>query len=337
MTKPKILRNITEEHWIDLFDAATQADIARDFDLVTPVQREKLDPAEISRLLPGCVGVMTCWGSVPLTAERLAAAPDLKVIAHGAGTVKGMIDPAAWQRGIVVTSMAHLLAKAVAEMTLAMIFDGLRLVSRLDRLSRRHPGDFAQARIDFRQFGRLVGANVGLVSASLVGRETLALLKPFDVTLRIFDPFLSAAAAQQLGAQKVELDELFTRSDIVSIHAPLLPATVNLITGKHLALLPEHAVFVNTSRGAIVNHADLLAELRRGRIHACLDVFDPEPLPADSPFYTLENVTLTPHVAGSNRAMRKAQGRQAYLDVKAVLEGRAPANPVLFERLATLA
>ncbi|HTL51973.1 MAG TPA: hydroxyacid dehydrogenase [Planctomycetota bacterium] len=337
MSKPRVLRNVMEQHWHDLFDAETQAAMARDFDLVTPAQTTKLDPAEITRLLADCEGMITCWGSVPLTPERLAAAPKLRAVAHGAGTVKGMIDPAAWQRGVVVCSMAPVLAIAVAEMTMALIFDGLRLTSRLDRQLRRANGDFSKFPRDYSLFGRLVEANVGIVSASLVGKEAIKLLTPFRPKLRIYDPFLSDAGAKALGAERVELDELFRKSEIVSVHTPLLPATINLITGKHLALMPEKAVLVNTSRGPIINHADLLAELKKGRIHAGLDVTDPEPLPPDSPFYQLENVTLTPHVAGANRAMRKEQGRQSWLNLKAALEGSPAPYAVSFERLATLA
>lgn len=337
MSKPRVLRNVTDQHWGDLFETDVQAALARDFDLVVPKKTAPLDPDEITRLVCDCEGVLTCWNSVPLTAERIAAAKKLKVVCHAAGTVKGMVAPEAWQRGVTVCSQASVLAIAVAEMTLALIFDGLRQISRLDRSLRKHPGDFKASRLDFNNYGRLCEANIGLVSASLVGKETLKLLKPFNPTLRIYDPFLPDAAAKELGVQKVELEELFRKSEIVSVHAPLLPATENLITGKLLALLPQYAVFVNTARGKIVNHDDLLAELKKGRFHACLDVSEPEPLPAGSEFYRLENVTLTPHVAGSNRLMRKMQGRQSYLDMKAALAGETPSNKVLFEKLATMA
>ena len=140
---------------------------------------------------------------------------------------------------------------------------------------------------------------VGLVGASYVGRRVLELLAPFDFELLLADPTLDGAEARALGAELVELDELLARSDVTSLHAPLLPTTRGLVDARRLALMPDGATLVNTARGAIVDGPALEAELVSGRLHAVIDTTDPEVLPPESPLYALENVLLTPHLAGS--------------------------------------
>jgi phosphoglycerate dehydrogenase-like enzyme len=140
---------------------------------------------------------------------------------------------------------------------------------------------------------------VGIVGASHIGRRVLTLLRPFDLDALVFDPFLDAAGAAALGATDVPLDELLVRSDVVSLHAPSLPETRHLLDARRLALMRDGATLVNTARGALVETEALVRELVSGRIDAVLDTTEPEILPAESPLYTLPNVFLTPHVAGS--------------------------------------
>jgi len=127
----------------------------------------------------------------------------------------------------------------------------------------------------------------------------IKLLKPFDVKILIYDPYLSEYDAGALGVEKVSLEDLFARSDIVTVHAPSLPETWGMINQRHLKLLRDGAVLINTARGKIIDHDALLEECRSGRITVALDVTDPEPLPSDSPFRDLSNVIITPHMAGA--------------------------------------
>src|SRR5262249_38303951 len=142
----------------------------------------------------------------------------------------------------------------------------------------------------------LRGAVVGLVSASTVGREVIRLLQPFDVTILLYDPYLTDADVRSLGVTKGSLDELFGRSEIVSLHAPSIPATRHMIGAEQLRRLRDGALLINTSRGSVIDHDALVAEARAGRIRVLLDVTDPEPLPLDHPLRALPNVQLTPHV-----------------------------------------
>jgi phosphoglycerate dehydrogenase-like enzyme len=145
----------------------------------------------------------------------------------------------------------------------------------------------------------LMGSTVGIVSASKVGRNVIELLKPFKVDILVYDPYLSDWDAGRLGVKKADLDDLFVKSDFVTLHAPSIPQTRHIIGEKQLKLLRDGAVLINTSRGSVIDHSALLAEAQTGRIFVALDVTDPEPLPPDSPFRKLNNVILTPHVSGA--------------------------------------
>jgi phosphoglycerate dehydrogenase-like enzyme len=136
------------------------------------------------------------------------------------------------------------------------------------------------------------------------------LLKAYDLKLYGTDPYVSHAEARQLGVQLVSLDELFRTCDVVSVHTPLLPETAGLITGAHLASMKTGGVFVNTARGEIIREAEMIQVLmQRPDLQAVLDVATKEPPDEDSPLYTLPNVMLTPHIAGSVGEECRRMGR----------------------------
>lgn len=132
-----------------------------------------------------------------------------------------------------------------------------------------------------------------------MGRRLLELLRPLDLVVSLTDPFVEPAQAAELGVTLQPLDDLLRGSDIVSLHAPDLPQTYRMLDRRRLALIPDGATLINTSRGALVDPDALTDELVSGRLSAVLDVTEPEPLPADSPLHHLPNVFLTPHIAGS--------------------------------------
>ncbi|MBH5333513.1 hydroxyacid dehydrogenase [Streptomyces pactum] len=240
--------------------------------------------------------LVTGWGCTPLTEEVLAGLPRLRAVLHAAGSVKGHVTAACWDRGLLVSSAAGANAVPVAEFTLGAILlcgkDALRMRARY-AASHRLP--------DPAETGRLgnLGRRVGIVGASRIGRRVIELLRPFDVEVAVYDPYLPRPEARALGVRPLPLDELVATSEVLSLHAPLLPGTRHLLDARRLALLPDGAALVNTARGALVDTAALTRELVSGRISAVLDVTDPEPLPAGSPLHHLPNVLLTPHIAGA--------------------------------------
>ncbi|MDD4745623.1 MAG: hydroxyacid dehydrogenase [Eubacteriales bacterium] len=248
----------------------------------------------------------TCWGTPVLSEDVLAHAPDLKVILHGAGTPKAIVSDAVWLRGIRVATAAPVIAIDVAESALGGMIYCLKHFGDYDRLMREgrwkktagSVSDVDALKPKLKRLNRYL--TVGIVGASHVGKNMIRFLKPFGVRILLYDPTLSEDMARELDAEPVSLETLMRRCDVVSVHAPQLPVTRGLITAGLLALMPDGAVFVNTSRGSIVDQKALLAELKSGRISAYLDVYEQEPLPADSALHLLDNVLLTPHISGGH-------------------------------------
>lgn len=294
-----------------------------------------LDPQEVltefdsrrARDLLGQAEVMiTSWGCPRIDHRVLQMAPALRAVFHAAGTVKSHLTDEVWERGIRVVSAADAGAVPVAEFTLAAIlFANKRVLASSRMYCAEHSLD-VRARLP-RNTGN-VDRRVGLIGASRVGRRVAALLEPFDLTVIMADPYLDPEDAARMGVEVVPLEELLRSCDVVSLHAPSTPATRHMIGREELRLIKDGATLINTARGALVDQDALVDELVTGRLDAVLDVTDPEPLPADSPLYTLPNVLLTPHVSG---AFNPAEaGRQLDL-VIAELERYLGGLPLMHE------
>jgi len=262
------------------------------------VAHELADPApEVAAALAEAEVLLTCWGAPPLTGRVLDAAPRLRAVVHAAGSVKHHLTDACWERGLAVSSAAAVNALPVAEYTLAAIlFANKRVLHAAHRYrGLRAPHDWHRELGAAGNYRR----TVGVIGASRIGRRVIELLRPFDLRVLLHDPWVTDAEAARLGVRPVPLDALCAGSDVVTVHAPELPATRHLLGARELALLPDGATLVNTARGSLVDTTALLPELVSGRLHAVLDVTEPELPPAGSPLYELPNVLLTPHVAGS--------------------------------------
>lgn len=263
---PDVLSRLRETVEID------PALIAEDF--TDPRVREVLAEVEV---------LVTGWGCPRIDETVLEAAPKLRAVLHSAGSVKGFVAPAVWERGIAVSTAAAANALPVAEYTLAMILlAGKDILGRRDRLraERVSPGWGFVPGIGNH------GRRVGVIGASRIGRRVIELLSPFDLRVSLTDPYVDEAGAAALGVPLLPLDDLLRTSDIVTVHAPDTPETHRLLDRRALSLMPDGAVLINTARGALVDHDALIDELRAGRLSAILDVTDPEPLPADSPSST---------------------------------------------------
>ncbi|MFJ6635555.1 hydroxyacid dehydrogenase [Streptomyces sp. NPDC091376] len=271
--------------------------------------------------------LLTCWGVTPLDERVLDAAPRLRAVVHAAGSVKHHITQACWDRGIVVTSAAAANALPVAEYTLAAIlFANKRVLHSRRRYHQlRASHDWREELHDAGNYGR----TVGVVGASRIGRRVIELLRPFDLRVLLYDPYTDAAEAARLGAEAVTLDGLCLRSDVVTVHAPEIPATRHMFDARRLALMPDGATLINTARGSLVDTDALLPELVSGRLGAVLDVTEPDVPPADSPLYDLPNVLLTPHVAGSLGQELHRMADLALDEVERYALGRPFADPVV--------
>jgi phosphoglycerate dehydrogenase-like enzyme len=295
---PKALERLSQS--VDILD------VRRICDFHDPAVKDQLEQADI---------LLTGWGCPEIGVRELALMPHLRLISHAAGTVKYFLSQTVFERGITVCSAAEANAQPVAEFTLAMI---LLAGKRTFDFRRMYEKDRERENVEYlksQAIGNL-GLTVGIVGASRIGRRVINLLQPFDLDRTLFDPFLSAAEAEKLGVRSVPLDELMAVSDVISLHAPSLPQTRHMIGADALARMKDGATLINTARGALVDEAALLAELKTGRIEAVIDVTDPEVPPQDSPFYSLPNVFLTPHIAGAVGLERARLGDMAIAEIE---------------------
>lgn len=278
--------------------------------------------------------LITGWGCPHLDADVLAAAPKLRTVLHAAGSVRSLVGEALWEGGLTVSSAVTGNALPVAEYTLAMILlAGKDTFAHRERFRDTHTYPSTYETADTGNLGR----RVGVIGASRVGRRLLELLRPFDLAVALYDPYVDAAEAASLGAEPLSLEDLLRRSDIVSLHAPDIPETHRMLDREKLALIKDGGVVINTSRGALVDPVALTDELVSGRLSAVLDVTEPEPLPAGSPLYTLPNVLLTPHIAGSLGNELERLGRIVVDELERLGAGLPPAHEVRHADLARVA
>jgi phosphoglycerate dehydrogenase-like enzyme len=262
------------------------------------------DKVALSKALRGKELLFTTWGMQSLDDAFLSEASDLKAVFYAAGSVRGFVTNAVWQRDLILCSAWAANAIPVAETSFALITLGLKrffahAASYSCPENKRHlhiPG--------------LYGSTVGLIGLGMIGKRVRQMLNAIDVNVVAYDPYLPGEIARKLDVELVSLEDLFAHSDVVSLHAPNIPATRQMLKGFHFTKMKEGAVFINTARGALIDEPAMVEVLRqRPDIWAILDVTHPEPPEEGSPLFTLPNVILTPHIAGSmnNECRRMAQ------------------------------
>ena len=279
--------------------------------------------------------LFTGWDAPRLDAELLARMPRLRAVFYGAGSIRPIASDALWERRIIVASAAALNAQPVVEFTLGAIL--------LSFKRAWHHSRWVRAERSYDPLRTLPvptgwGATIGLVSLGLIGRRVAEQLRNYHVRVLAHDPLLSAEQCTELGVEAVSLAEIFERSDIISLHTPLLPETTGLIDAGLLARLRPGATLINTARGGLIREADLVEVLQaRSDVQAILDVTDPEPPLRDSPLYDLPNVFLTPHIAGSIGVECRRMGRAMVEEFHRYARGEPLKYTVTREQLARMA
>lgn len=334
--RPKLAFAMAADKTRHVFDAEALARLARGCDIVRAQPLEELSSPEARAILGQIDILVTGWGCPMISEDVIRSAPNLKLIAHAAGTVKFTVAPAVYEAGVRVTHAADANAVPVAEFTLASIIFANKRVFELRDRYRADPARRSSYALMDEPIGNY-HRTIGLVGASRIGRKVARMLEGFDFTVLISDPFVQQGDPITANAELVDLDSLMARSDVVSIHAPSLPSTRAMIGAKQLRLMKDGAALINTARGALVDEAALIAELMTGRIHAVIDVTDPEIPASGSPLYSLPNVFLTPHVAGAVGAERLRLGQMAIEEIERFVAGERlefEVEPALLERLA---
>lgn len=243
-------------------------------------------------LIEGADVLLTSWGVPHLGKELWADGNGPKAVAHAAGSVKRVVDPAIFEQGVAVFSAGSRIAWSVGEYCLAAILTLTRRLPRYEQAMRA--GGWKQTAFRGHE---LAGATVGIIGAGSTARALITLLKPFGCDLVVYDPYLTPERADDLGVRIASLEET-ARSRILSIHVPNVPETKGMVSRALIEQLPDDAIVVNSSRGPAIDQQALLDHVVDGRLYAALDVYDPEPPSFGATILEAPNLLLTPHIGG---------------------------------------
>ena len=332
MPKLKALYLLNEAAFDVIYGPDERADVAELVDVIAPLQTAR-NVADDPAILADVDVILSGWGMPTMDEAFLAAAPNLKAVFYGAGSIKKIVTDAFWARRIPITSAYAANAVPVIEYTLAQILLSLKRTWHY-MFAIRAQGQY----IPRTPVPGAYGSTVGLISLGMIGSGVAQKLQQFDVHVIAYDPFVTPARAAALGVELCSLEDVFRRADVVSLHAPWLDETVGMIQGDHFAAMKPDATFINTARGAIVREDEMIAVLQsRPDLWALLDVTYPEPPIPGSPLYTLPNVVLTPHIAGSLDNECRRMGRLAVEDLRKFVNGEALTWEIGREQAAIMA
>ena len=294
---------------------------------------QKADVLENPKRFSDVEAVFSTWGMPCFSEEEIKAClPSLKAVFYAAGTVQAFARPFL-ACGVRVFSAWAANGIPVAEYTVAQIILANKGFFQTARCVTR-----AEAEAVSKNFLGNYGAKVGIIGAGMIGKLVIQMLKAYRLQVSVFDPFLTEEEATRLGVTKCSLETLFSECNVVSNHLANNTETKGMLTYQHFSAMPKYATFINTGRGAQVVERDLIAVLKaRADLTAILDVTDPEPPDAGSPFYSLPNCILTPHIAGSIGNEVRRMGEFMREEARAFSQNSPCRYEVTLEMLKTMA
>ena len=290
--------------------------------------RDAMPEATLQNWLSDAEGLL-CALSSPITESVMHTAKQLRVISTISVGVDHIDLNAATRAGIPVGHTPGVLVDSTADLALGLMIALTRRIPEADRWMRS--GQWSQGwQSDLLLGTDLSDSTVGVVGLGPIGEATVRRLRAFGCRILAWNRSLKEIE----GVEIVPLDEVFARSDIVTLHTALTAETTHIASRSRLASMPTGAALINTGRGLLVDEKALLEELEAGRLKAGLDVFEVEPLPSDHPFLSLNNVVLLPHVGSATASTRLAMVTRALVNLPAGMSGeRLPfcANPQVYE------
>lgn len=298
--RPKVLLNLNSF----VYDrCVTPESWARFESFAEPIGRDRTETyseEELIRALDGVAGVMS-WGSLDSGLPRpvLESATALKIVGvWGDGHANELDFEAAHELGIKVVDASNIgSAQPVAEWVLALVLACLRNMGEITRRMIAGTEQWSVALNDDFVNGELTEKRVGLIGFGHVGRRLSELLAPFRVDLKVYDPYLPQEIIEEYGIRTADLDEVIQHAEILIVQVPHTPTTEGMIGRRELGLLRKGGIVISCCRGPVIDSAALIEKLERREIIAGLDVFDPEPLPKESPIRSFPNAVISPHIA----------------------------------------
>lgn len=312
------------------FPPSLRRELAEHFDFSLAEQTDKTIRGADLREIEILFGT---WDMPRLDRSFLEAAPKLRAIFYAAGTVKYFVTPEAFARGLTICGAWRANAIPVAEYTVSAIVLSLKKFWQVSRLARESACDLSEMAIP-----GVYRKKVGLVSLGAIGIRVAEMLAAYDLEVMAYDPYGDPALAARLGVELVPLESLFRECDVVSIHAPLLPETVKLVSAPLVRSMREGATLINTARGAVLDEEPVLEALQaRPDLTALLDVVVTEPPAKESLILRLPNVVYTPHLAGSRGSEIARMGEWMAEEARRFQVGEPLLHEITLEMLNTVA
>lgn len=275
--------------------------------------------------------IFSGWGILSDKDMPIEYLDNLKVLFYGAGSVKHFVNEKYWEKGVRVSSAAQANAVPVAEYTLAQI---LMAAKRCWYYAAKvkYNRTFAPSICDV---PGAFNSTVGLVSLGATAKMLYRYLTAFDFNLIAYDPYISSEDLRNIDIKMTDLNNIFEKSDIVSLHSPLTNETAGLITGDHFMRMKYGATLINTARGGLIREDEMVDVLkRRPDMTVVLDVTVPEPPMRESLLYDLPNAIITPHIAGAMAGERRRLGRFVVDELRRYLSGRPLKGEIKHELLS---
>lgn len=320
MAKPKVyVSRLIPEPALEIVRAATEMRVW---------DREDVPPPRdvLLREVADCEGLLSLL-TEKIDDELIRAAPRLRVVANMAVGFDNIDVPAATRRGVLVTNTPEVLTETVADFAFTLMLAASRRLVEADTLTRA--GEWKTWSPLMLAGQDMHHATLGLVGVGRIGAAVARRAKGFEMRVIYYDVVRRPDLEQSLGIEFRDLNEVLREADFISVHVPLAEQTRHLISRDQFRLMKKTAVFVNTSRGPVVDQAALAEALRTRTIYAAgIDVFEKEPVPADDPLLRLDNVIVAPHIASASIPTRTRMATLAAENLVAALQGKRPPTPV---------
>lgn len=286
-------------------------------------QGPEIEPADPLVLAEGKDAEILAGLFVPISSKVLEAMPNLKIAGVSRAGLENVNVKEATKRGVLVFNIEGRNAEAVSDFAVGLMLSEIRNIARAHYSIKN--GQWRKTFSNSDWVPEMKGKNVGIIGFGYIGRLVAQKVSGFGVTKLVYDPFLAPEVIREAGCVPVTKEELFAQSDFITVHARMSESTKNMVGEKEFALMKSNAYLINTGRAGLVDQDALLAALREKRIAgAGLDVFLDEPLKEDSEFLTLDNVTLTTHIAGTTKEALTRSPEILMEDIQRLLNGEKP-------------
>lgn len=288
---------------------------------------------QLMEAVKGCDAAITGWGSTMYDKEVLECAPNLKMIAHTAGTVAYVVNEETYEKGVtVIGANDREFSESVAEGALAMALTRYKNIDKwlLSQADKNIPYEEVPLK-------SLYGCTFGVVSYGAIASHLVRLLQPYGCKIMVYSRSIAEEELKKYNMQRASLEEIFKECDIISLHTAWNKHTENMISEELIKSMKDGALLINTARGKIVYEPALIEELKTGRIQAALDVMWKEPPPPDSVLWKLPNVFITDHRGGPTPDRYKYIASNIIDDVYNFLKyGTVPTNEIKKEKALSM-